>query len=163
MKRIQTFKLFESGLRSADFRDISERISKLLTSDKFMPHTEQTSQWSGEERKFSIRTDCNQSKWGIIYDVSFRLDLPINLNVVNEPIKYSFLDVIDFLLDYYPESNITLSRFSYFNESVVGQKDGHTKQIEDVQDKAIEIIERLGESDILYQGNSPISFQIVVK
>ena len=71
--------------------------------------------------------------------------------------------MIDFLLDYYPTSNITLSRFSYFDENVVGQKDGHTKKIEDVQDKAIEIIERLGESDILYQGYAPISFQIVVK
>lgn len=163
MKKIKSFKTFESGVAYSEYRDVAKKIKELLNSERFIPHTNQTNRWTNEERKFAIYTDCTKSKWGLVFDIVYKLDEPINLNVVNDGVKFSFLDVIELLLDYYPDSKITLSKFSYFDEKVEGQKNGHTKEIEDVQEKAIEIIERLGETDRICFEYCPISYQIVVK
>jgi hypothetical protein len=148
MKRIKSFKLFESGLPYSYIEEIKIAINELLSEERFQPHIDEDSDWDFDEnekakkRKFSIGVDANESKFGVQFDVSFRTDGPVDPNLVNEEIKYSWRDIMDVIMDKSKSiGQIKLTKFGYFNQSAEGRKNGHTKEIEDVTDELVDAIE----------------------
>lgn len=148
MKRIKSFKLFESGLPYSYKEEIKIAIDNLLSEERFQPHIDEDSYWDYDEygkakkRKFSIGVDANESKFGVQFEVSFRTDYPVDPLLVNDEIKYSWRDIMDVIMDKSKSSGqIKLTKFRYFDKSGEGRKNGHTKEIEDVTDELVDAIE----------------------
>lgn len=148
MKRIKSFKVFESGLPYSYIEEIKIAIDNLLSEERFQPHIDEDSSWDYDEdgkakrRKFGIGVDANESKFGVQIDVSFRTDDPVDPNLVNDEIKYSWRDIMDVIMDKSKSiGQIKLTKFRYFDKSGEGRKNGHTKEIEDVTDELVDAIE----------------------
>jgi len=160
MKRIKSFKLFESGLSHSYGQDIQISINDLLSEERFQPHIDQISHWNDEMRKFKVGVTANESKWGIQYDVIFGLDEPVDITLVNDEIKHSWREIMDIIMDKSKSTGqIKLTKFKYFGHSGAGKKDGHTKQIEDVTD---ELVDAIDENPTGYTGIIPIMLQFTI-
>jgi hypothetical protein len=160
MKKIKSFRLFESGLPYSYVQEIKISIDNLLSEERFLPHINQENQWTGDWRKFSIGVDANESKFGVQYEISFRTDDPVDPLLVNEEVKYCWRDIMDIIMDKArTKGHIKLTKFGYFDQSAEGRKNGHTGEIEDVTDLLIDAIE----SDVTPTSNiRPIYFQFTV-
>jgi hypothetical protein len=135
-------KIFESSLPNEWVKDVQLGINDLLSEERFQPHINQENRWIGGMRKFNVAVAANESKFGIHYDVYFRLDEPVDIHLVNDEIKNCWRDIMDAIMDRSRATGqIQLTKFEYFGYSAVGKKDGHTKQIEDVTDKLIDSID----------------------
>lgn len=166
MKRIKSFKVFESGLPYSYIEEIKIAIDNLLSEERFQPHIDEDSSWDYDEdgkakrRKFGIGVDANESKFGVQIDVSFRTDDPVDPNLVNEEIKYSWRDIMDVIMDKSKSiGQIKLTKFGYFDKSGEGRKNGHTKEIEDVTDELVDSIES---SVSAVRSIRPIYFQFTI-
>lgn len=160
MKKIKSFRLFENALSYGFIEHIKIAIFNLLSEERFQPHIDQENRWIGGKRKFSIGVLANESKYGRQFDVFFRLDEPVDINLVNEEIKYCWRDIMDCVMDTADvQGQIKLTQFYYFGHKAQGRKDGHTKQIEDVTEQLIAAIE---ENTQLEKSNAPISFSFTV-
>lgn len=162
MKIIKSFKVFESGLPYSYAQDIQIATNELLAQERFYPNINQENKWIGGMRKFNVLVVANESKWGIQYEVVFRLDEPVDINLVNSEIKSCWRDIQEIIMDKAKVSGqIKLTKFEYFGYSGVGRKDGHTKQIEDVTDELIDAIE-LAEVEPKPYRYHPIMLQFTV-
>ena len=162
MKKIKSFKLFESGLPYEFAKDIQLGINDLLSEERFQPHINQQNRWTGEMRKFNVSVGSNESKFGVQYDVYFRLDESVDINLVNDEIKNCWRDIMDIVMDKSKSTGqIKLTKFEYFGYSGVGRKDGHTKEIEDITDQLVDSID-LAEMEPKPYGNNPILLQFTV-
>lgn len=162
MKNIKSFKLFESGLPYSYVQDIQISINNLLSEEKFQPHINQENRWIGGMRKFSVGVIANESKFGVQYDVAFRLDDPIDIKLVNDEIKHCWRDIMEIIMDKSKsQGQIKLTKFNYFGHSAVGRKNGHTGEIEDVTDKLEDAI-GLAEVDSKPEPYCPIMLQFTV-
>lgn len=160
MKKIKSFKTFENALSYSFIQDIKIAIITLLSEERFQPHIDQENRWIGGKRKFNIGVLANESKYGRQFDIVFNLDEPVDINLVNDEIKYCWRDVMDTLMDTADVSGqIKLTKFYYFGHKGEGRKDGRTKQIEDVTDDLISVIEQ---NTQLEWSRSPISFSFTV-
>lgn len=149
MRKIKSFKIFESGLPYSHVREIQLAINNLLSEDRFQPHINQVNRWIGGMRKFNVGVSANESKWGVQYDVTFQLDEPVDINLINEEIKYSWRDIMDIIMDKAKEFNqIKVTKFNYFGYTGEGRKNGHTKEIEDITDELIDTIESGIKADV---------------
>lgn len=143
MKKIKSFKVFESGLNYNYVQDIQISINQLFSEERFLPHINQENQWTGQMRKFNIGVIANESKWGIQYEVSFRTSDVVDIELVNEEIKHSWRDIMDIIMDKAKVSGqLKITKFNYFGHSGEGKKNGHTMQIEDVTDELLYAIEQ---------------------
>jgi hypothetical protein len=142
MKIIKSFKVFESGLPYSYAQDIQIAVNELLAQERFYPHINQENKWIGGMRKFNVSVIANESKWGVQYEVVFKLDERVDINLVNDEIKLCWRDIMEIIMDKAKVSGqIKLTKFEYFGYSVAGRKNGHTKEIEDVTDELIDTIE----------------------
>lgn len=162
MKNIKSFKLFESGLPYSYAQDIQIAINNLLSEEIYQPHINQENRWVGGMRKFNVGVIANESKWGIQYEVGFRLDEPVDISLVNDEIKNCWRDIMEIIMDKSKsQGQIKLTKFDYFGHSAVGRKNGHTKEIEDVTDRLQDVIE-LAEVDSKPDPYHPIVLQFTV-
>ena len=160
MKKIKPFRLFESGLPYAYARDIQIAIGDFLKEERFQPHINQINPWVGGMRKFYIGVIANESKWGIQYEIVFKLDEPVDINLVNDEIKYCWRDIMDIVMDKAKvNGQIKLTKFYYFGHKAEGRKNGHTKQIEDVTN---DLVDAIDQNTQLEKGIIPISFTFTV-
>ena len=63
-------------------------------------------------RKFNVGVVANESKWGVQYEVVFRLDEPVDINLVNNEIKLCWRDIMEIVMDM--TKSIALSSFKVF-------------------------------------------------
>jgi hypothetical protein len=162
MKNIKSFKVFESGLPYSYSQDMQIAINSLLSEERFQPHINQLNRWTGNMRKFNVSVVANESKWGIQYEVGFRLDEPVDISLVNSEIKSCWRDIMEVIMDRSKSNGqVKLTKFDYFGHSVAGRKDGHTKEIEDVTYKLEDAIE-LAEVDPKPGPYCPIMLQFTV-
>jgi hypothetical protein len=162
MKNIKSFKLFESGLPYSYSQDMQIAINSLLSEMRFQPHINQLNRWTGNMRKFNVGVVANESKWGIQYEVGFRLDEPVDISLVNSEIKSCWRDIMEVIMDRSKsQGEVKLTKFDYFGHSSVGRKNGHTKEIEDITDRLEDAIE-LAEVDPKPGPYCPIMFQFTV-
>lgn len=162
MKNIKSFKLFESGLPYSYSQDIQIAINNLLLEMRFQPHINQINQWTGNMRKFSVSVVANESKWGIQYEVYFRLDQPVGISLVNSEIKSCPRDIMETIMDRSKSNGqVKLTKFDYFGHSVTGEKNGHTGEVQDVTARLEDVIE-LDEVGPKPDSNCPIMLQFTV-
>jgi hypothetical protein len=162
MKNIKSFRIFESGLPYSYAQDMKIAINNLLSEERFQPHINQVNQWTGKMRRFNADVIANESKWGVQYDIAFRLDDEVDINLVNNEIKLCWRDIMEVVMDKAKATGqIKLTKFSYFGHSVVGAKNGHTKEIEDITDKLEDVIE-LAETDPKPSPYNPILLQFTI-
>ena len=142
MKLIKSFRVFESGLPYSYSADMKIAINNLLIEERFQPHINQINPWTGNMRKFNVSVVANQSKWGIQYEVYFRLDQPVHISLVNDQIKGCWRDIMEIVMDKSKsQGQVKLTKFNYFGDSAQGRKDGHTGEVQDVTDKLEDAIE----------------------
>ena len=163
MKNIKSFKVFESGLPYSYSGDMQIAINNLLSEERFQPHINQVNRWTGNMRKFNVSVVANESKWGIQYEVGFRLDEPVDISLVNSEIKSCWRDIMEIVMDRSKsQGEVKLTKFDYFGHSAAGRKDGHTGEVEDVTDKLEDAIE-LAEVDSKPGPYCPIMLQFMIK
>ena len=162
MRNIKSFKVFESGLPYSHVQDMQLAIRNFLSEERFQPHINQVNRWTGGMRKFYVGVVGNESKFGVQYDVVFRLDEPVDIKLVNSEIKHCWRDIMEIIMDRSKSNGqVKLTKFDYFGHSAAGRKNGHTMEIEDVSDELDHAIE-LAEVDSAPVPDCPIMFQFTV-
>ena len=167
MKLIKSFRVFESGLPYSYSADMQIAINNLLLEERFQPHINQINPWTGNMRKFNVSVVANQSKWGIQYEVHFRLDQlrldqPVHISLVNDQIKGCWRDIMEIVMDKSKsQGQVKLTKFNYFGDSAQGRKDGHTGEVQDVTARLEDVIE-LDEVGPKPDSNCPIMLQFTV-
>ena len=177
MKYLKKFhQVFESGIPSRETKELEIAIKNIISSLNYKPHIRNTKGLypdsirkaynTTEEgvREFSIGVSGNQSKYGLVVEVSFSLDYPVGYDEINAEFKQGTLvleisDVISQIMD----KSVTLYGFDFFGSKVMGQKDGRTLEVEDVLPKFDEVVEQLDSTDNISDSNQPIIFWFLVK
>ena len=184
MKYLKKFhQVFESGIPSRETKELEIAIKNIISSLNYKPHIRNTKGLypdsirkdynTPEEgvREFSIGVSGNQSKYGLVIEVSFLLDYPVGYDEINAEFKQGTLvleisDVISQMMN----KSVTLYGFDFFGSKVMGQKDGRTLEVEDVLPKFDEVVEQLDSTDnisdrymFLVNDNQPIIFWFLVK
>lgn len=176
MKYLKKFQVFESGIPSRETKELEIAIKNIISSLNYKPHIRNTKGLypdsirkaynTPEEgvREFSIGVSGNQSKYGLVIEVSFLLDYPVGYGEINAEFKQGTLvleisDVISQIMN----KSVTLYGFDFFGSKVMGQKDGRTLEVEDVLPKFDEVVEQLDSTDNISDSNQPIKFWFLVK
>lgn len=189
MKYLKKFhQVFESGIPSRETKELEIAIKNIISSLNYKPHIRNTKGLypdsirkaynTPEEgvREFSIGVSGNQSKYGLVIEVSFLLDYPVGYGEINAEFKQGTLvleisDVISQMMN----KSVTLYGFDFFGSKVMGQKDGRTLEVEDVLPKFDEVVEQLDSTDNISDrtwvfknntivfNNQPIKFWLLVK
>lgn len=176
MKYLKKFQVFESGIPSRETKELEIAIKNIISSLNYKPHIRNTKGLypdsirkaynTPEEgvREFSIGVSGNQSKYGLVIEVSFLLDYPVGYGEINAEFKQGTLvleisDIISQIMD----KSVTLYGFDFFGSKVMGQKDGRTLEVEDVLPKFDEVVEQLDSTDNISDSNQPIKFWFLVK
>ena len=179
MKYLRKFnQLFESGLRHSETMEIETVIRELISTGNYSPNIENFRgfhppfMFQGIEepeekktRKFNITVSGNTSKFGLILEVAFRLDYPVGYDEINYEFKQGTLPLeIKDIISQMMSKNVTLYGFDFFGNKVMGQKDGRTLEVEDVQDKFDITVEQLDSTpDKVSDTYSPIIFWFLLK
>lgn len=184
MKYLKKFhQVFESGIPSRETKELEIAIKNIISSLNYKPHIRNTKGLypdsirkaynTPEEgvREFSIGVSGNQSKYGLVVEVSFSLDYPVGYDEINAEFKQGTLvleisDVISQIMfshKYELYDVVTLYGFDFFGIKVMGQKDGRTLEVEDVLPKFDEVVEQLDSTDNISDSNQPIKFWFLVK
>ncbi len=170
--------MFESALSFKDFEPIKLRIKELLDTH-YYPNVSFEKNGKKVVKDYLVGLEPTGSKFGVKITVMLRFaDLWRRENEFGEEIetggnmiKYSDLNpdfkqetIIDELKDIISEfmsGNIDFVGFEFFGKSAKGQKNGHTKTIEDVTDKFNQALDELEQdADELKDGTIFFSFNI---
>lgn len=178
MRIIKSFKIFESGLSYKEYEPIKLRIKEILDRH-YYPNATVEKDGKKSNKQYLVFITQNQSKFGTIIDLVLRFgDHWIHENEWGEDVetggtnlKYSELNpefkqatITEELKDTISEflnGNIDFVGFEFFGKSARGQKNGHTKTIEDVTDKFNQALDELEqEPDELKDGTIKFTFNI---
>ena len=178
MRIIKSFNLFESGLSYREYEPIKTRIKEILDTH-YYPNASTEKNGNKLNKQYLVFITPNESRFGTMIDVTLRFgDLWIresewgeDVEIGGTDLKYSDLniefkqatitdelkDAISELLD----GNIDFVGFNFFGKSAKGQKNGHTKTIEDVTDKFNQALDELEqEPDDVKDGTIIFTFNI---
>lgn len=178
MRIIKSFKMFESGLPYRQYEPIKIRIEEML-ENYYYPNVTVENDGKKSVKQYLVFIEPNQSKFGTLIDVMLKLpDYWENETEWGEKvitggnmIRYSELNpefkqatITDELKDAISEllsGNIDFVGFDFFGKSARGQKNGHTKTIEDVTDKFNQALDELEqEPDEIKDGTITFTFCI---
>ena len=178
MRIIKSFKMFESALPFKDFEPIKLRIKEVLDTH-YYPNVSFEKDGKKNTKNYFVGLEVNESKFGITINVFLRFpdlwrredEWGQEIETGGSMIKYSDLNpdfkqatIIEELEDTISEfisGNIDFVGFDFFGKSAKGQKNGHTKTIEDVTDKFNQALDELDqEPDDVKDGTITFSFNI---
>lgn len=172
MKYLKNFsQVFESGIPSSETRELESAIKELISSGSYRPNITNDRGFlpsyldDKETRDFNVGVSGNHSKFGIVIEVSFRLDFPVGYDEINVEFKQGTLplEIIDTISQVMSKS-VKLYGFEFFGSKVMGQKDGRTLEVEDVLPKFDLAVEQLDSTpDKVSNSYSPIIFWFLVK
>lgn len=173
MKHIKKFnQIFESGLPSRETYHLQSAIKDLISSGTYRPNINNTRGFLPDylakdktTRDFNVGVSGNESKFGLVIEVSFRLDFPVGYDEINSEFKQGTLILeISEIISQLMNKNTTLYGFDFFGNKVMGQKDGRTLEVEDVLPKFDSAVEQLESTpDKVSDSYSPIVFWFLVK
>jgi hypothetical protein len=178
MRIIKSFKMFESGLPYKDYEPIKLRIKEILDGH-YYPNATYEKDGKKLKKQYLVFITPNESKFGTMIEVVLRFgdywehedDWGEEVVTGGTNLKYSELNpefkqatITDEFKDAISEflnGNIDFVGFEFFEKSAKGQKNGHTKTIEDVTDKFNQALDELEqEPDELKDGTIKFTFNI---
>lgn len=178
MRIIKSFKMFESGLSFKEYEPIKTRIKEILDTH-YYPNASTEKNGNKLNKQYLVFITPNESKFGTMIDITLRFgdhwvrenDRGDIVETGGTDLKYSDLNpdfkqatITDELKDAISEildGNIDFVGFNFFGKSAKGQKNGHTKTIEDVTDKFNQALDELEqEPDDLKDGTITFTFNI---
>jgi hypothetical protein len=172
MRILKSFTLFESGNPNRLTQDLQKEISGYFSNSIYSPNIitdyndEFTRQDSPEFVNFTVLISSNQSKYGQLLEVRFLIEKPFKISQLNEEFKSGLfsLDVGD-LISKILNKEILFYGFDFFGKKVMGQKDGRTLQVEDVQPKFTQLVETMcqEEPEKRFIGYTPIILWYLIK
>jgi hypothetical protein len=143
MKRIKTFRLFESGISNRLVQDLSKEIKSLM-EERYSPNTRREAEYDPNREEIQefksgrIITSVlgNESKYGKTIEVAFLYEPGMEWEELNEEIRQATLalDIID-AIEAIEGKTALLIGFNVFGDKQMGHKNGHTMEIEDMMDK----------------------------
>ncbi len=170
--------MFESSLPFRDFEPIKLKIEELLNTH-YYPNVSFEKDDKKNTKAYFVGLDANESKFGITINVMLRFpdlwrredEFGQEIETGGNIIRYSDLNpdfkqetIIDELKDIisdFMSGDISFVGFEFFGKYVKGQKNGHTKTIEDVGDKFNQALDELEqEPDDLKDGTITFTFNI---
>ena len=176
MRIIKSFKIFESGLPYREFEPIRIRIKEILDTH-YYPNATSEKDGNKSNKQYLVFVDASESKFGKLIEVVLRFaDYFESENEWGEEVatggtflRYSELNpefkqatITDEMKDGISElvsGNIDFVGFDFFGKSAKGQKNGHTKTIEDVTDKFNQALDELDqEPDEVKDGTIKFTF-----
>lgn len=178
MRIIKSFKMFESGLPYKEYEPIKTRIKEILDTHYF-PNATSEKDGKKSNKQYLAFISPNESRFGTMIEVMLRFgDYWARENEWGEEVvtggndlKYSELNpdfkqatIVEEIKDAISEiltGNIDFVGFDFFGKSAKGQKNGHTKTIEDVTDKFNQALDELEqEPDEVKDGTITFTFCI---
>jgi hypothetical protein len=178
MRIIKSFKMFESGLPYRDYEPIKLRIEEILEG-YYYPNATYEKDGKKLKKQYLVFVTPNETKFGTMIEVALRFgdywehedEWGEEVTTGGTNLKYSELNpefkqatIIDEFKDAISEllnGNIDFVGFEFFGKSAKGQKNGHTKTIEDVTDKFNQALDELDqEPDDLKDGTITFIFNI---
>jgi hypothetical protein len=170
--------MFESSLPFRDFEPIKLKIEELL-STHYYPNVSFEKDGKKNIKDYFVGLDANESKFGITINVMLRFpdlwrredEFGQEIETGGSMIRYSDLNpdfkqetIIDELKDIisdFMSGDVDFIGFEFFGKSAKGQKNGHTKTIEDVSDKFNQALDELEqESDVVKHGDVVFTFNV---
>ena len=143
MKRIKTFRIFESGISNRLVEDLKKEIQSLM-EERYSPNTRREAEYDPNREEIQefksgrIMTSVfgNDSKYGKTIEVAFLYEPGMEWEELNEEIRQATLalDIID-AIEAIEGKRAQLIGFSVFGDKQMGQKNGRTMEIEDMMDK----------------------------
>ncbi len=143
MKRIKTFRIFESGIKNSLVEELKKEIQALM-DERYSPNTRREAEYDPyredlpefKSGKIHIGVFGNEPKYGKTIEVSFLYQPGFEWGDLNEGIRQSTmaLDIID-AIEAIEGKRAQLIGFNVFGEKQMGQKNGRTLEIEDMMDK----------------------------
>ena len=178
MRIIKSFKIFESGLSYKEYEPIKARIKEILDTH-YYPNASTEKNGNKMNKQYLVFITPNESRFGTMIDVMLRFgdrwvresEWGEDVETGGTDLKYSDLNIefkqatiTDELKDAISEfldGNIDFVGFNFFGKSAKGQKNGHTKTIEDVTDKFNQALDELEqEPDVEKDGTITFTFNI---
>ena len=178
MRIIKKFKMFESCLSYKEYEPIKARIKEILDTH-YYPNASTEKNGNKMNKQYLVFITPNESRFVTMIDVMLRFgdrwvresEWGEDVEIGGTDLKYSDLNIefkqatiTDELKDAISEfldGNIDFVGFNFFGKSAKGQKNGHTKTIEDVTDKFNQALDELDqEPDDLKDGTITFTFNI---
>lgn len=120
--------------------------------------------YNDNPRKLIPRVSLNNSKYGIVCDVAFVSDYPVNMKNINNDLLFIHNDIFDIVSDFSYPRDIVMSKFDFFGHKISGNKDGRTLEVQDITDKANDLVEKLKNQSTELQANYKlILIQFIIK
>ncbi len=152
IKLFEKFKLNESGFKGnstvegLNSKEIENSINNHLS--RFSPNIEEPKDspywdYNDNPRKLVPSVSLNNSKYGIVCDVAFVSDYPVNLKNINKDLFFIHNDIFDIVSGFSNSKNIVMSKFDFFGHKISGDRDGRTLQVQDITDEANDLVEKL--------------------
>jgi hypothetical protein len=165
-EKFNSLKIYESGFKSKEIESkIKKDIIKYLS--RFEPNIdepEDSPHWihNNDSRKLNPSVSLNDGKYGIVCDISFPCDIKLDLQNINKELLFIHNELYDIVSDYFYPKFPTLSKFEFFGHKISGQKNGRTLEIEDIREKADELVEKLMDEPLVTNYN-PVLIQFTIK
>ncbi len=173
MKHLKKFnQIFESGLPSRETYYLQSAIRDLISSGNYRPNINNSRGFLPDyltkdkaTRDFNVAVSGNDSKFGLVIEVSFRLDFPVGYDEINSELKQAtFILEISDIISQMTNKSVKLYGFEFFGNKVMGQKDGRTLEVEDVLPKFNDTVSQLDSTpDKIFNDYSPIKLFFLVK
>jgi hypothetical protein len=168
MKHIKLFNSFkineDSSMSSKELeKELENNINSYLS--KFdINEPKDSPYWNHNDsnRKLITSVTFNESKYGLVCDVTFVSDFPLELKNINEDLLFIHNDIFDLVSKYFYPKKPIMSKFDFFGHKINGNKDGRTLEIQDITDKANDLVDSLKYQDLKSSYKS-IFIQFIVK
>lgn len=173
LKLFENFKLNESGFKrtsKVDYlnsKEIENSINDYLS--RFSPNIDEPEdspywKYNDNPRRLVPSVSLNDSKYGLVCDVAFVCDYPVNFKNINKDLLFIHNDIFDIVSDYCYPKYPTMSKFEFFGHKISGQKDGRTLEVHDIISKANDLVEKLKNESTELEANYKIMLiQFIIK
>jgi hypothetical protein len=180
MRIIKNFKMFESGIYKKEFELIKTKIKQVLDSH-YYPNVSFEKNGKKVVKDYLVLVGGNQSKFGNMIEVTLRFadywkhvdEWDEEIETGGDIIKYSdlnqdfkqatIIEEIKDIISEFENDSIEFIAFNFFGKSARGQKNGHTKTIEDVTDKFNQALDELEQEDPDVEKDGTINFTFNLK
>jgi hypothetical protein len=162
MKHIKLFDNFSSINSKELENDINLYLSELGVFDVNEPKDSPYWNYNDVNRKLITSVTFNESKYGLVCDITFFSDFPLELKNTNKGLLFVHNDIFDLVSEYFYPKYPTMSKFEFFGHKIHGNKDGRTLEVQDITDEANELVDSLKDQD-LKSGYKSIFIQYIIK
>jgi hypothetical protein len=164
-ERFNSPKIYESRFRSKEIESkIKEDIIIYLSRFDQINEPEDSPYWihNNESRKLNPFVSLCDNKYGIVCDISFPCSFELYLQNINKELLFIHNEICDIVSHYFYPKFPTLSKFEFFGHKISSQKNGRTLEIEDIGEKADELVKELMDEPLAVDYN-PMFIQFTIR